>query len=655
MARQSALRSMTFRDLTGGRNGSDDPLSLPPNQCSEFLNCDWKDTTFAHKRGGATSLSTSGGTAFSSGIQSLFRYVPGASETAAELFGVDGAATPLIKRLTGGTTFADVTLDDAIATKPQDVQAVSFNGKLFLAYDSTQDRLHVYDPNLSSARVRRVGFSTPAAPTAANTGAGAWSATVRYYRVRWVQMSGSVLVRQSEAGPSVSFTPSGTGFATRITQPTPPGEGETHWQVEVSLDNATWLYRTIERLAIGATTHDDNNAITTFTLLSDVAGLHVPPTSWKYLASDGNRLLGLGSWETGGTNSTVYYTPVLGTLDHGDDERIPNTTSQKNRVPCGESDGDAGTGLGVIDGVPYVFKYRRGIWKLRPTGDVAAPYLPKKIRDDIGCISHKTIALGKDHAGNAALYFYSHLGPFRIVQVDGFHRVQYLGRDNQDVWRSANLAASTVVAHSVFIPDLHQWWLYLATGASNDPDVKMMLDVRYAFPDETGEIRGGWAKHTGDSCSARCSVLFSNTVGASMSRDLKPYIGRASGTTILKCDTTDADDNGTDFQGTLTTRPVITADDLLQNIGIGESQLVATAGANTSVSVTINRDFDAETRSQSVSIAAAGTETRVIRKVEGSEMGEAKVVQMTVGDSAANEAKWTVHALTTPVVSQEAR
>jgi hypothetical protein len=73
------------------------------------------------------------------------------------------------------------------------------------------------------------------------------------------------------------------------------------------------------------------------------------------------------------------------------------------------------------------------------------------------------------------------------------------------------------------------------------------------------------------------------------------------------------------------------------------------------VSVIINRDFGKETRSASVSLAAAGSETRVVKKVEGSEMGEADVIQMTVGDSAASTATWTLDALITPVTAQEAR
>jgi len=100
---------------------------------------------------------------------------------------------------------------------------------------------------------------------------------------------------------------------------------------------------------------------------------------------------------------------------------------------------------------------------------------------------------------------------------------------------------------------------------------------------------------------------------------------------------------------------VPTTADLLHKVGIDESVLVAKAVAATSVTVTINRDFGKETRALSVSIAPAGSETRVVAKGEGSEMGEANVVQMTVGDSGASSATWTLDALVTPVIRQESR
>ena len=659
-------------DLRGGRNDTDPPMSLPPTQCVEALNIDWKDTTFGRKRGGAAAVTETGGTAFSSGMQSLFRHVPGGDETAAELWGIDGAATPVVKRMAGATTFANVTMMNNIASRPQDVVAVSFNGKLFLAFDSTVDVLHVYDPNLGTPQARKVNFTTPAAPTAANTGSGSYAATLRYYRVRWIQTAtiggASTLVRRSEPSASIGFTPSGSGSASRVTQPTPPSEGETHWEVEVSTDNATWFQRRAfpdafpdgsgaTPLAIGTTTFDDAQTVAGYVTnnASDPAGMHSRFPSVKYLLTDGNRLLGAGAWEsTGGDslgkNSRVWFTPVLGSADKGDDERVPNQTNQKNWVDLNENDGGGITGLGgPFYGVIIVFKYRQ-VWRLTPTGDVVTPYLPKKLRDDIGCIHHKTISLGEDEQGQPALYFLSHRGPYRITVDRG---IQFLGRDNQVTWRSVNLAATTVVAHATYYPDLQQWWVWIATGSANDPDVKMMFDVQLGFPDQNGQVRGGWAKHTGNSAGARCSCLMSNTLGATMSRDLKPYIGRSSGTAIWKCDTTDLDDAGTDFQAYVDSRPVLTTGQLGRKIGMFEPYLLATALSGVSLTLTTQRGFGLESRTHTVALTAAASETRVFKKIEGGEVGEADVLQVRLGDGAAQEGAWSVDALVIPTQTQE--
>jgi hypothetical protein len=654
--------AIVFADLTGGRNDTDPPLSLPAHQAVEMLNVDQKDTTFARKRGGASAVTETGGTAFSSGIQTLARWVPGASEAAAEFWGIDGAATPIVKRMTGGTSFANVTVDDAIATKPQEVVAVPLNGKLFLFYDSAEDRGHVYDPNLSSARVRRMSFVDPTtAPTVADTGAGAYAAVLRYYRIRWIQVSGSKLIRRSEPSDSVSFTPSGAGTAARVTRPTAPGEGETHWELEWSPDNSRWHpyagFSNGFQIAIATTTQDDNDDAATNNArgVADEVGLYKPFPSVKYATTDGNRILGAGAWESSGTNSggltaRIWFTPVLGSSDKGDDERYVNTTTQKNHVDLNENDGGAITGLGgPINGTPYAFKYRQ-VWRLRVTGDVAAPYLPRKLRDDIGCISHKSIALGEDQTGRAALYFLSHRGPYRVT-FDG--AIEYLGRDNEVTWRSMNLAAATVVTHSVYYPDLHQWWVWIATGSSDDPDVKMVFDVQKGFPDSHGQIRGGWYKHTGPSAAARCSCLMSNTLGATMSRDLKPYIGRSSGTAIWKLDTSDLDDAGTDVQAYVKSRPTLTYSELGRKLGMGEPYLLAKVLTGVTVTLTSDRDFGSETRTHTALLTASGSETRVVKKFEGGEVGEADVIQVQIGDGSAQEGAWSFDALVVPTRPQE--
>ena len=654
------LRPLVIDDLRGGRNDTDPAMSLPANQAVECLNIDWKDTTVGRKRGGAASVATTGGTAFNGTLDFTFRHVPGNSEAAAELWAIDSDATP-VKRLTAGTTFADVTVSDALTNATiTSVAGATLNGKLFLTYDSSGvDRLHVYDPNLASPRLRRVGFATPAAPTVANGGgAGSYAATLRYYRVRWLQLSGTVVIRRSEPGASQSFTPSGSDTNATVTQPAVASEQETHWEVEVSLDNSTF-YR-LSQVLIATTTYADSAATSSYSgnTLSDAAGMHARFPSVKYLLTDGNRLLGAGAYvsngaDSGGKNSRLWFTPVLGSADKGDDERVPIQTNQKNWVDLNENDGGAITGLGgPINGIPYAFKYRQ-VWKLRPTGDVATPYLPRKIRDDIGCVAQRSIAVGEDQVGRAALYFMSHRGPYRIT-FDG--NVEYLGRDNEVTWRSVNLGAAVVVTLSLYVPELHQWWVWIATGSASNPDVRMVFDVQLGLPDGNGQIRGGWAKHTGPSATARSACLFSNTLGASMSRDLKPYIGTISTNEILKCDTTDLDDAGTDFQAYLTSRPILSTGELGRKIGMEEPYLLAKTLTGVTLTLSTIRDFSAETRTHTATLTAeeAG-QTRVFKKFEGGGVGEANVIQIQIGDGSAQEGAWTIDALVIPKTGQEWR
>ena len=819
---------IVIADLRGGRNDTDPPMSLRADQAVEMLNVDQKDTPFARKRGGAVTVSLSGGTAFDDVIATLIRHVPGASEAAAELWAFD-ADRDLNKRLTGGTSWADVTFSDAIAADAYGVVGATLDGKLYLGYDSTEDRLHVYDPTLSSPRVRRVGIRTGnVAPTAADSGSGAYAATARYYRVRWIETNYSIaqsqtttdandslrqasantrlaqgfqlstagaviaaemtfgktgtaigsvwvtieadsggdpdgtplqtsdslavpditdsataytrftfpapvqlsastqyhlvmhgsyaidgsnyvvwrgnsagayasgsskdysgaawsaatnstdfmfrlyvtsdslnrprLIRRSEPTPSQPFTPSGSGTHAVVTQPTVPSEQETHWEVEASADDITFYtlysYNATgylgDAVPIATTTANDTAtaAQRVSGALSDPIGFYVLPPSARYLLSDGNRLLMAGDPESGTPQSRIWFTPVLGSADRGDSERVPSQPTQKNWVDLNENDGGALTGLGgPLNGVVYAFKYRQ-VHRLRPTGDVAAPFLPRKIRDDIGCIQHKTIAIGEDEIGRSALYFLSHRGPYRIT-FEG--DVQYLGRDNEVTWRSVNLAATTVVAHSVYYPDLHQWWIWIATGSANVPDVKMVFDVYKGFPDENGIVRGGWFKHTGNSAAAACSCLMSNTLGATMSRDLKPYIGRASGTAIWKCDTSDLDDGGTDFQAYVKSRPVLTSGELGRKVGLEEPYLLAKTLSGVTLTLTTDRDFGAETRTHTVLLTAAASETRALKKVEGAGVGEADVIQVQIGDGSAQEGAWSLDALVIPKTTQEAR
>lgn len=641
------LKALLLGDLRGGRNGGDSPFSLPDNQCVEAVNVDWYEGNLGRKRGGSTSVSLtcSSGGPFTGPVNALFRHIPGSDETAAELWAVDNATPNQFLRLAASTQWVEHLPADDIASRPQDTQGCSFNGKLFLAFDSDEDRLHAWD----GTSIRRVGLATPAAPTAADTGAGTYS-TQREYRIRWTTRVGSVTVRRSEPGTSLTFIPSGAGSAARVTRPTLPGESETHWELEAAEANSTDFYL-LATTAVATSTYDDSASPSTYSTgdASAALGTYTNWTSVKYLLTDGNRLLGAGAWESGGMNNRVYFSPVLGTLDVGDDERVVQTTDQKNYIDINENDGGFITGLaGPLQGSIYVFKYRQ-IWKLVSTGLVEAPYLSYNISPRIGALMQKGIVDAQDALGNPAIYFLSQRGPCRL----GVGGIEYLGRDIEDLWRTVNLAATSVVGFSVYHPDKNQVWFWVATGASNTPNKVLVFDIMLGTSTNSERVRGGWSQFTGEIAEAQCGVMFSNTLGATMSRDLKPYIGQSDATaTILKADTADLDDNGTTFRAYLRSRPYTPAG-LSINFGLDDSYLVGEAASGVSIRLSVIRDMGAETRTSDVVLTAAGSETYVMKKFDACDLSGAWCAQMEIGDASAVASAWTLEGFTAPVAVQE--
>jgi hypothetical protein len=640
-----------------GRDGSTTAqIEIPEHKAKECLNVDFFQAALARKRGGATdafALTTSENT--SSVTSALIRHVPSADETLAELWMVTGAATPIVQRLAAGTAWASITVGDAIATRPQDVWGVSFNGKLFLFYDSTQDRGHVYDPAISTTALRRTGLTTPsAAPTVANTGSGSYAATQRWYRVREVILVSSVTVLISEASAAVAFTPSGSGTAARVTKPSDMGEGATHWRLEASATSSDGPFYILATTVVGTTTYDDSAATTAYSngTPTEVAGDYTRPSSFKYGIADGARLLMAGPNEAGIDPSSVFFTTVLGSsraetggASYYDDERVPTS----NKIPLDPKDGGEITGFGgPFENQVIAFKYRQ-VWRLIPTGIEDDPYRRKAVSKVVGSIRQQAVVMAEDESGNPTLYWLSHLGPYRFNLQQGLSKLVW---DVQDIWSTVNLAATTATCHGVYHSDRHQIWWWVSVSAENEPTTtKLVFDTRLGRMTQAGDVRDGWSKHTGETAKARCSVMFANTLGATVSRDLKPYIGQNGGNGRLwKLDTTDQDDAGTAFQG-LVTFPDRHYGGLDHACAVRTPIVLGTAGSVTiTVGMTPNYDSAAQ-QTGSVSMVATGSETRVLRAVEGVELGdEIYAAAVSVGDgAAAATAQWTLDALIVPV------
>src|SRR6185295_11063983 len=208
---------------------------------------------------------------------------------------------------------------------------------------------------------------------------------------RWLTVSGSRIKLASNAGASVSFTPSGSGTAARVTRPTLPGEVETHWRVEGSADDTNY-YILSGNIAVATTTYDDSLAVSSYasqTAAPDV-GAFTPFPSVKFIASDGNRLVGFGAWETSAGdsmtphNGRVYFSPDLGSTDTDDDERVSNTLDITGTLDIArDSNAEDRALAGPMDGQFFVWQ-SRGMWRLIATGDATQPYRREAVSDKVG-------------------------------------------------------------------------------------------------------------------------------------------------------------------------------------------------------------------------------------------------------------------------------
>ena len=611
-------------------------------------NMDFYAGSLGRKRAGASAVTLNG---FSGGgvVASLHRYLPGNDETAAELWATDTGATTTVQRLAAGTTWAAVTLATAIQANDFEVDMVSFNGKLVMAYNSSINRIHVIPAAGGNHRVHGIAQS---ATLAAGTQAGGAVTDVRKYAVCFVEQSGGVTIRRGNLG---AIGPAEDLAAQQVTldRPAVPGNGETHWELYAYSDDDNYaLGRLIATTVLATTTAVDNNAsLAAFTAAPPLTGANTPFPSVKFLLTDGAHLIGAGAWETSaGTGLTpsprlVCWTPALGTSDtDGDDERVVNTTDTKNLLYVDQ--GITGMG-GPLDGCPIVFAYRQ-IYKLIPTGQATSAYQRITLRTDVGCVRHKSIVMAEDENGRPALYWLSHRGPYRM----GANGIEFIGRDVQDRWDLVNLGATSLIGWGLFIPEKGQIWWFVASGSSQaDPNERLVYDVRLGRIVEFGNLRTlhyGWAVHDGQGAKMTCGVLFANTLGATMSRDLKPYLGRVDTAPVIWKGDTGTTDAGTTYAASVKSKAYALSPG--QNMRMLEdAHIVAKAASGVTLTLTVDRDFGAETRAFTASIAAAASETRVFPKVEGTAVAEAGFVQFQLGDGSAVDNTWTIDSIVTPL------
>lgn len=627
-------------DFSGGLNAAEPPDQIGPNQLADVRNLEYRRSRgLKRRRGGTENLTNASGVfAASSSIVSLFRHTPGQSEASMELWGGSNDATPELGRVAAGAAWAAVSLSDAIASAAEmwNLRGVSFNGKLFLPYNSAVDRLHVWD----GTSVRRAGIAASAAATVANTGAGAYAATLRYYKVQWAAnfagIGGTVF---SELSAAVSFTPSGAGTAARVTLPTPPsGDSQTFWRLYGSADGVLYYHIASDLVAI--TTYDDSTAPSDYpTAQAGSAGFPTDadtftvPISGKYLLVDGAQLLMAGSHETAALSSSVYYTPALGTSGYNiaDDERIPST----NRIDVDPQLGGGITGLGgPINGTPVVFKLDR-TYLLTPTNDPTLPYTRQLLTDAVGCVSYQGIVMAEDEHGAPALYWPSRRGYYRY----GANGLEYLGLDIEDLWASVNLSATYGIT-AAYHRDAGQVWVFVPTGSDNTPSVLVKYHVQRGRRTDEG-VRGGWTRDDGTLATSSAVCMFSSAPAATMGLKLKPYVGKVAARTVYKADhdSSNRDDNdATAYTAYLVTRAVERG--MGEEFGIQNVYVQGVGDSAVTLDVALRADFSATDSVTAIPVALATTRGAVC--VPGLEISECDVVQVRVADQSALNQHWSL-------------
>ena len=636
-----------------GRNGWDSVLETGAEFADEVINLHLYDSGLGTKRGGTTSVTITGVTA---PINAMASFIPGQDVTASELFVVDSSATTKILRCAGGATFSNLTLTDNVASSPTSWNAVTLNGKLYMAYDTTVNRLHVFDPSQSTTTVRRAGLGTPAAPTVANGGGGgAYAAVIRYYRVAYTVQSGGVTLYRSLLSPSVSFTPSGANANATVTKPASISEGETHWELYGSADGVTFYL--LATTVVGTTTYADTAAPSSYASgqAMPTEGANTPFPSVKFLATDGVRLLGFGVWEsTAGDslapkNGRVYFGPVLDSsltpYAVQDDERINNTTTLQGFIDISRNANaeDRGITPRPVNGNFFAFQ-SNGVYAVIPTDSPIQPFRREAIDPDIGCTNHKAIVVATDHRGLTAAYFLDPVkGPYT---VGGPYGLRWCGKDVADIWATVNLAGTM---WGVWYPDRLQVIFAVPTGAATDPNMMLVLDVSEQRPDEHGDLRGGWTVYDSNFANSRCGVMFNSTLASPRPRTKVPYVGNAAALGLGRYDETVFTDYGNGYattlaSGALYVDPVIRS--LMRAYLFIETR--ATAALTFSLTLkpnteTLTTQFAGGTRTFSLATTPpVSTRLITLLKSEDAAMQDAWMLQVIISTSASLQATYNL-------------
>lgn len=638
---------LLISSLRGGLNQHDPPIALPADQVVTAENIDFDRSTLGGRRGGHTAVTTSG---LTGAVVALARHFPVNDETQTQLWAVSVSGS------SSAFTYKDASWHDETPTGSEaldvsrgqygGVRACSLHNKLFLAYPTASgtDRLHVWD----GSTLRATGLAEPAAPSVSSSGSGGYS-TTRYFRVRYTAQDGSGhTLRRSEPSDATTFTPSGTGAGATVTKPAAISEGETHWEVEESIDDANF-YR-IATVAVGTTTYTDTLASTAVAdqPLSEDTGAYTLQYNPRFLLAVDDRLMMGGAWEQPALESRIAWTPVGTDPGVGDDERTDETQD-----PFMDLDAGAGGGLtdlaGPLNGYAHAFK-RGHIYRLVRTGTRSAAYQAIPLTDKSGALPG-SVVMGLDEGGASCLYYLDHAhGPSRI----GVNGIQTCGVDISETWAGVNQNAD-LVCHGVYYPDLRQVWWWVAESGESTPTLRLKAHVRQFRNGDEG-VRRGWSLDTGDYQATLCSVLYAENIEADTDRSLtlKPLVGTAISGALIAQANSGTTDNGTDFQARIVTKPFVPMA-MLSKFGVRAGVLTAAAASGVSVQVTLSgqNEQTTNTATKTVDLSPAATEPTVIRLLDDLALDENLMLQVEMGDATAVDADWALQGLALMTTDQE--
>lgn len=618
------MADFILSSLRGGLNNTDPEISLPDDQCTAAVNVEFYKSMLGERRRGTSAITLPSSLSGKDRITFLYRHIPGTDATAAELWalGVTGTSAYQLARKT--TSWSDATIADSVTlTGFSQYQwcAASHYGKLFLAFDSDVDRLHVVD--VGGTTVRRAGLKEPAPPTGADTAGAGTIAGVRYYRVRYTVQSASVTVLRSEPSTVLTHTPAGTKDGITVTKPASISESETHWELEASLDNVNFYV--LATTAVASTTVTDSTVYATgygaYVLSEDIGDYELIP-SGRFLVVDEDRLVIGGSWEDTALASRVTWTPVKNASGVGNNERLETDTD-----PSVDLDGLEGGGLTGMSsaslGTIWAFK-TRGIYKLLRTGNRKKAYDTVCVTKQLGAI-YGSVVNGMDHKGRACVYFIDPaVGPCRA----GVGGIMQCGLDIKTSWETINLSAAKVVCSGLYYPASQQVIWNIATSSSDTPALSIVLQTNETRDAEDG-VRRGWTTFNGNRAKGLAMCLFSSNIetGAARNHTLIPFIGLEGLSLVHLCDT-GSTDNNIAYAASIVTKPY-TLKTILHKFGVLMAGILAKAVTGATLDIKLIRDFGLETAKtvSGVTFDATASETSVIKVLDnfsGSELRVAK-------------------------------